>query len=96
MPYIIADTPYHMTYFDGDDNCVYMRLKEKPMVEENTKEDQIYNLIRKTPCDQCDNLCICGKTDEYRKFINDVVAAIGDMPEFLDMTISCKHYRYIF
>ena len=94
MPYILADTPDHITYFDGDDNCVYIKLKEKPMTDGKTKQDIINNMTRKTPCSMCAHLCICCKTDEYRKFVEDVIAAIGDMPEFLDVIIGCKHYEF--
>ena len=94
MPYILADTPYYMTYFDGDDNCVYMKRKERPMTDGKIKQNMIDNLMRKTPCSMCTHLCICSKTDEYRKFIEDVVTVIGDIPEFLDIAFTCKHYLF--
>lgn len=63
------------------------------MSKKNKKTDKIYNATRQTPCDQCTHNCICCKTYEYRKFVEDIVAANEDMPEFLEVIIRCKHYK---
>lgn len=92
MPYVIADTPYYMTYFDGDDNCFYIRTKEKSVPESSTKELKFDSLTGKTPCDKCSHLFVCGKKDEYRKSVEDIITALGEAPGFLHISVVCIYF----
>ena len=92
MPYITNETSDHIECYDADDNCMYIIPKERPVPERSTKELKFDSLTRKTPCDECSHSFVCCKKDKYRKSVEDIITALGDVPEFLHILIICGYF----
>lgn len=91
MPYITNETSDRIECYSAKDNCMYIP-KERPVPVRSTKELEFDDLTGKTPCDKCSHSFVCGKKDEYRKSVEDIIATLGDAPEFLHILVVCGYF----